>query len=219
MMHLVAQADPQWSEQRAQIRKAFTTGPDGRNIGALNTATVHLEQFGDAAAAMANGSFFVPGNQAYNALRTAFGATAPTNLAQLKAAVAGEMASALKGQATDPEIQTLSENLKAAATPAQFVGAVETNLHVLGAKLNTYHERYQQQSPNDTVWSPVLPAARAVYQKHGFDPTGGAGGGGALPQGGGKVIDQATAQQFYKAAGNDPAAARALAQRNGWKVQ
>jgi hypothetical protein len=42
---------------------------------------------------------------------------------------------------------------------------------------------------------------------------------GALPQGGGKVIDQATAQQFYEAAGKDPAKATALAQKNGWKVQ
>jgi hypothetical protein len=171
LRNLAFQYDPGLTEQRAQVRKAFTTGPDGKNIGALNTATVHLEQFGDAAAAMANGSFLVPGNAAYNALRTAFGATAPTNLAQLKAAVAGEMASALKGQATDIEIANLRQNLNAAATPAQFAGAVETNLHILGAKLNTYQQRYQQQIPEDKVWSPVLPAARRVYEKHGFDPT------------------------------------------------
>lgn len=42
---------------------------------------------------------------------------------------------------------------------------------------------------------------------------------GPLPQGAGKVIDQATALQFYKAAGNDPAKARQLATQNGWKVQ
>jgi hypothetical protein len=38
-----------------------------------------------------------------------------------------------------------------------------------------------------------------------------------LPNGGGKTIDPATAQQFYQAAGNDPVKARALAQRSGWK--
>jgi hypothetical protein len=41
---------------------------------------------------------------------------------------------------------------------------------------------------------------------------------GALPQGGGKVIDKDTAMQFYQAAGNDPAKARALAIQNGWQV-
>jgi hypothetical protein len=41
---------------------------------------------------------------------------------------------------------------------------------------------------------------------------------GALPQGGGKVLDKATAQQFYQAAGNDPDKARALATKNGWQI-
>lgn len=40
-----------------------------------------------------------------------------------------------------------------------------------------------------------------------------------LPQGGGKVIDKATAATFYGAADNDPKKAQALAEANGWKVQ
>jgi hypothetical protein len=39
-----------------------------------------------------------------------------------------------------------------------------------------------------------------------------------LPQGNGKTLDNATAQQFYKAAGYDPAKARQLAAKHGWKV-
>ena len=42
---------------------------------------------------------------------------------------------------------------------------------------------------------------------------------GGLPQGAGKMIDKATALQFYKAAGNDPVKAQKLATDNGWKVQ
>ena len=45
------------------------------------------------------------------------------------------------------------------------------------------------------------------------------GGPAQLPQGGGKVIDPTTAQQFYQAAGGDPNKARQLATQNGWKVQ
>ncbi len=41
----------------------------------------------------------------------------------------------------------------------------------------------------------------------------------ALPNGGGKAIDKATAQRFYEAAGGDPKKAREMAQKNGWKVQ
>lgn len=43
--------------------------------------------------------------------------------------------------------------------------------------------------------------------------------GPALPNGGGKTIDAATAKQFYDAAGKDPRKAQALAEQNGWKVQ
>lgn len=165
--------DPDFSEQRAQIRRAFTTGTDGRNIGSLNTATVHLDQLAEAGRAMQNGSF-VPGNQIYNSIRNMFGSAAPTNFESLKAAVASEMAQALKGVATDQEIRHINTTLQASSSPEQLAGAVETNLHTLGAKLQTYHERYQAQIPNDNVWSPVLPSARAVFQKHGFDPTEGA---------------------------------------------
>jgi len=42
---------------------------------------------------------------------------------------------------------------------------------------------------------------------------------GALPNGNGRVIDKATAMQFYEAAGRDPQKAQQLATQNGWKVQ
>lgn len=172
LMNAVMKADPQWSEQRAQIRKAFTAGADGKNIGALNTATVHLDQLAEAATAMQNGSFR-PGNQLYNSVSTMLGGAAPTNFEGIKAAVSGEMASALKGTATDEEIKTIKATIDSSASPEQLQGAVSTGLHVLGAKLNTYQERYSQQIPNDTAWSPVLPSAKAVFSKHGINPTAG----------------------------------------------
>jgi len=42
---------------------------------------------------------------------------------------------------------------------------------------------------------------------------------GTLPNGNGRVIDKATAMQFYEAAGRDPQKAQQLATQNGWKVQ
>lgn len=197
LRNAVFQYDPDYSDQRAQIRRAFTSGTDGRNIGALNTAAVHLDQFADAATAMSSGTF-TPANAAWHALQSSFGATAPTNFAALKTAVAGEMASALKGNATDPEIANVSKAIDAANSPAQLQGVVETNLHVLGAKLNTYQERYQQQIPGDKVWSPVLPSARGVFQKHGFDPTAGAPPGGAV-----KYTQTATGPNGHKIGSND----------------
>jgi hypothetical protein len=60
----------------------------------------------------------------------------------------------------------------------------------------------------------------AVMQKmYGGSGTNTGNGGSQLPQGAGKVIDKATAQQFYESAGRDPNKARQLAIQNGWKVQ
>jgi hypothetical protein len=183
--------DPTFSEQKAQLRKAFTTGPDGRNIGALNTATVHLDQLAEVSKAMANGSFR-PGNALFNSMRTMFGGAAPTNFEGLKNAVAGELASALKGNATDPEIAHISAVIQQQNSPEQLAGFIDSQLHVLGAKLNTYNERYQAQNPGDK-WSPVLPSAAAVYQKHNINPTAGPGGQGSAPNAGGGKTYQKTA--------------------------
>jgi hypothetical protein len=163
----VYQYDPDFSTQRADIRKAFTTGKQGDNIGALNTATVHLDQLSEVAKAMQNGSFR-PGNELFNKVKTIFGNATPTNFEGLKSAVAGEMANALKGSATDIEIGNISKSLQAAGSPEQLAGIIKTHLHTLAAKLNTYQERYRQQSPNDKAYSPVLPAAKAVYEKYGI---------------------------------------------------
>jgi hypothetical protein len=37
---------------------------------------------------------------------------------------------------------------------------------VFNQKLDTYRQRYEQQMPGDTAYSPVLPQASSVLQKH-----------------------------------------------------
>lgn len=159
--------DPGWSSQRAQIRKAFTTGKDADNIGALNTATVHLDALYEAAKALANGNF-TPGNAAYQRVRELFGSSAPTTFDTIKTAVASEQANALKGSATDPEIAKTDAVIQRSASPQQLADNIEKgSMPVMFQKLNTYKERYEQQIPNDTAYSPVLPSAAAAFQKHG----------------------------------------------------
>jgi len=224
--------DPSYTDQRAQVRRAFTTGKDGTNIGNLNTAAVHLDQMVEAATAMHNGSW-QPGNQLYNYIATKFGAAAPTNYQFVMNAFGGEAANALKGTATDPEIAHVLGSLKPEMSPDQALGVGHTALHVLGAKLNTYQERYQQQIPGDTVWSPVLPSARAVFQKYGMTETGatpappqhagrgGVGGGtpgAGLPRGAGKAADAGVIKQFLDANGGDKDAARKALGDYGWTI-
>ena len=166
VMQKVYQVDPQWSEQRAQVRKAFTTGADGRNIGNLNTASVHLDALGEISKALDNGSF-QPGNALWNKAKTMFGGAAPTDYEGLRQAVAGEMDAALHGTSTIPGRNEIAATMPAKNAPGQMTGIIDTNLKTLQQKLNTYKERYEQANPGDTVYSPVLPSAQAVFQKHG----------------------------------------------------
>ncbi len=182
--------DPSYTDQRAEVRKAFTTGIDGRNIRNLNTATVHLDQMAEAAKAMQNGTW-QPGNELYNYIATKLGGAAPTNYTAVMNAFAGEAANALKGSATDPEIAHVMSTLGQNQSPQQAAGVVNQNLHILATKLKTYQDSYQQQIPNDTVYSPVLPSAKAVFQKYGMTDVGAPGG----QQGGGRGAPVGARQQ------------------------
>jgi len=191
----VFQYDPTYSDQRAQVRKALTTGIDGRNIGALNTATVHLDQLGDAATALNNGSF-TPANGVYQKFKQMFGSAAPTNFEGLRAAVSGEMANALKGVATDPEIASIKGTIDKTSSPQQLAGQINNYLGILRVKLGTYQQRYQQQIPGDSVWSPVLPSAQQVFSKHGVS-------GPDAPPAATSYANTATGQNGHKVGTND----------------
>ena len=165
-MGAVNQIDPTYSVQRAQQRTAFTTGAQGKNIGNLNTAVVHLDQYHEVMKAMNNGSF-VPGNQLYNFLAGKLGAANVTNPDFVRQSLAGEAANALKGNATDPEIAGVMKTLDKNQGSAQQEGTALEGLKILQTKLNTYDEQYHQVSPDDP-WSPVLPSARGVFQRYGL---------------------------------------------------
>jgi hypothetical protein len=212
IMNAVNTYDPTWSVQRAQVRKAFTTGTDGRNIGNLNTAVVHLDQLGEIAKAMDNGTF-KPGNEVWNRAVTMFGGTPPTNYEGLRQALAGEMDQGLHGTSTIPGREAILETMPKSASPGQMGGIVDTNAKTLATKLGTYDQRYHQQAPDDKTWSPVLPQAQAVLQKYGVTvgasgmAVGGTGGTSGkiivtAPDGSTHPFDtQAQADKFKKLAG------------------
>jgi hypothetical protein len=176
----VLQYDPNFNEQRAQIRKAFTTGKEGQNIGAINTAVVHLGRLADTADALKNGSF-TPGNEMYQYFKDKFGSATTTNFGLLKDAVAGEMAAALKGTATDIEIANMKQSIRASNSPEQMQGVVKEGMGILSDKAKTYDDRYHRDNPDDTSWSPILPTARESLTRFGVPYTGSARGAKTEP--------------------------------------
>jgi hypothetical protein len=217
VMNKVYQVDPQWSEQRAQVRKAFTTGTDGRNIGNLNTASVHLDALGEISKALDNGTF-QPGNALWNKAKTMFGGAAPTDYEGLKQAVAGEMDAALHGTSTIPGRDEIAATMPAKNAPGQMTGIIDTNLKTIGAKLQTYKERYEQQNPGDTVYSPVLPSAQAVFAKHAAGQSAAASGGSTQGASSGLGVSLAAAKQLPQNKGKSDAEVKQDIESHGHKV-
>jgi len=166
MMNDVFAVDPGWTRQRAQIRKAFATGKDGTNIGSLNTASVHLGDLLEAGEALKNGTFR-PGNELYQRFSEMFGHSMPMDYDTFKTVSSGELANALKGNATDVEIHSIKQVLDRSGSPEQLSSSAKDYLKTLNQKLKTYEERYRAEVPGD-AWSPILPSAKSVFDKYGI---------------------------------------------------
>lgn len=175
LMQWVNQVNPGYRADefanRAPTRKAFTIGTQGQQINAINTAMGHIDQLTTLAADMNTGDF-VPGNRAFNALRSMFGSEKVTNFETLKDALAGEVASVLsKGAATVSGIAEAREKINSANSPAQLAGYVKTLIPVMGSKLASLDYQYHQAMGADDSFSALSPESKAILTKHGFDPT------------------------------------------------
>lgn len=155
---------------RAPTRKAFTTGVQGQQINAINTAIGHIDQLTAVAEALGNGSF-VPGNALWNRVKSTFGGSAPTNFDTLKDALAGEVASVLsKGAGTVSGIAEAKEKINAANSPTQLAGYVKTLIPIMGSKLASLDYQYHQAMGEADTFSALSPEVKTILTKHGFDP-------------------------------------------------
>jgi hypothetical protein len=193
---------------RNKTRQAFTTGTQGQQINAMNTALGHLDQLGSAIKGLDNGNVQVV-NSATNFLRTQLGGADVTNFDTLKVALSGELASVLKRSgATDAEIRDVQSTISAKNSPAQLAGYVQTQIPILGSKLNALNYQYHQAMGEKDPFSALSPEAKTVLQKNGFDPAnpqiGGGGAGISVTAPNGKVYtfkSQADADAFKAKAG------------------
>lgn len=165
---------------RNKYRIALTSGPQGQALNSLNTAVEHLDQFVDFAKKLGNGSF-QPGNEFTNWIKTTFGDSAPTNFEGMKDIMAGELASAFKKSgATDQEIKSVVSAIKGKASTEQLVDyATKVAIPAIGGKIHTYvaQTKATMGEKDPLVGQIVTPGAKAVLQKHSYDPESGHAGG------------------------------------------
>jgi hypothetical protein len=191
IMEQVLQANPSYDETqyptRSAMRKAYTSGNQAQQLGALNTAIAHLGLMDDVAKAMDNGSF-KPGNELYNKVRTLFGDSAVTNFEFARDIMSGELATAMKKSgATDIEIAKVSKSLDGASSPKQLADAVrKVAVPMIGGKARTFDEQYKAVMGDKDPFSVYTPSAKALLEKFGGDgtkpaPVSGSGGKGGGP--------------------------------------
>lgn len=223
----IKRADPDFDMANLQRRydtlKEFNSTSNTKAGGqalALNTLIHHADLYMKAGEALKNGNF-VPGNEIYNKVKSMFGSAPPQNAALLARFFAGETGKvATGGVPAEGEINGILKSLGTSSSPGQIADAGKTLLQIAAGRATPLMERVNESKLGNIV-KVLGPDAKEILGRNGFDPETMKlrGSGAPPPAGGGKVIDPATAQQFYKQNGNDPAKARAAALAAGWKLQ
>jgi hypothetical protein len=204
LMRQVLASNPEYDAtqfpNRQKTRIAWTSGTQGQQINAMNTAIGHLDQMSDAVAALGNTDTRIV-NEARNWLRTSFGDPAVTNFNTLKTALTGELASVLKRTgATDSEIKQVESTVAAQNSPAQLAGYIKTNIPIMGSKLSALNYQYHQAMGEKDPFQALSPESKGVLQKYGFDPNNPRlqSGAGAAP---GKTASKSQIAEYAKKKG------------------
>lgn len=189
VMNQVYSIDPQWNEQRAQLRKAYTLGPQSKEINAINTAMGHVGVLGDAIDALNNSDVRLL-NKVANRLGVEIGNTPVTTFNTIVHRVGPELSKAYIGAGGSAGERGADEkDFDPNLGPSQLKTNVAVTAQLLRSKISSLENQWDQnaapglQSFQDRF---IMPEARRQLDKwSGTAPA--AGGGGVIrardPQG------------------------------------
>ena len=184
VMQKVYAVDPEFSEQRAQLRKSYTVGPQSKEINAINTAMGHVGVLGDAIDALNNGDIKalnrignVIGVQVGNDKVTAFNTIVHRVGPELSKAYIGAGGSAGERGADEKDFDP---NLG----PQQLKSNVSITAKLLRSKIGALENQWDQnKAPGMKSFADQFVTPEAKKQLDKWSPAGGAQGGGGKPAG------------------------------------
>lgn len=148
------QYDPDFNEQRAQLRKAYTTGAQSKEINAINTTLGHIGVLGDAISALDNGDIRVL-NKLANRLGLETGSTPVAVFKTIVHRVGPEVVKAYAGTGGGVEERASSEKDFDPNLPTQTLKAnVGVTAQLLRSKIASLENQWDQNK------SPNMPAFR-----------------------------------------------------------
>lgn len=150
---------------RQKLRADFTSGQGARNIRSLNTAVGHLDTLRAKADALNN--FSIPiANRVINAAESSLGDPRMVAFNNAATAVENELANVFKGTgATDQEVKQWRESLNASQSPAQFAGAINTAIELLGSRLDALKSQWETGMGKPSDFEILTPKSRGIIQK------------------------------------------------------
>jgi hypothetical protein len=123
---------------------AYTSGSQGQQLTAIDTARQHMQTFKQTADALDNGDFLLA-NKLGNAIGVQFGADKATNFNVARSAFAGEVGKAFAGANVGvSDRQELIDKINAASSPAQLKGYADTADKLLEGKQVALKRSYDQ---------------------------------------------------------------------------
>lgn len=183
----VFQQDPDFSEQRAQLRKAYTTGAQSKEINAINTAMGHVGVLGQAIDALNNGNYKVL-NQIGNSLGVQVGKDPVTTFNTIVHRVGPELSKAYIGAGGSAGERGADEkDFDPNLGPKQLTTNVAMTARLLRSKIASLENQWDQ---NKGVNMPsfqdrfIMPEAQTQLNRWAPSQNGGAAAASAgAPQG------------------------------------
>lgn len=205
----VFQDDPQWSEQRAQLRKSYTVGKQSTEINAINTAMGHVGVLGDAIDALNNGDIKTL-NSIGNRLGIEFGSKTGNAAGMYQTIVhrvGPELSKAYIGAGGSAGERGADEkDFDPSLAPSILKANVGTTAQLLRSKIGSLENQWDQnKAPSMPSFQDHFISPEAKKQLDRWNPQGGGGNQGGItvtdPRGGNHTFpDQASADKFKKLA-------------------
>ena len=174
VMNQVYALDPQWNEQRAQLRKSYTVGTQSKEINAINTAMGHVGVMGDAIDALNNGDVRLL-NAVANRLGVETGNTPVTTFKTIVNRVGPEIAKAYIGAGGSAgERGTDQKDFDPNLSPQQLKANVAITSQLLRSKISSLQNQWDQNAaPGVQNFQDRFIMPEAQRQLNRWSPQGG----------------------------------------------
>jgi hypothetical protein len=145
---------------KTKAAKDFSTGQQGKQVNAFNTAIDHLATMDKLSDALANSDIKLI-NSLGNTVAKQTGQPAPTNFDAAKQIVTAEVIKAVVASGGGvTERQEAERNFASANSPAQLKGIIQTYKKLLGGQLNSLNLQYKNTTGKTDFESKLTPAAQ-----------------------------------------------------------